>query len=163
MLRLVPLHAQLALQWDIPRRATEEERNPPSQWPENRTEEDEVDFYPEEDLPKANVPRRGKDYIKHYFPQLSDGSSDSDDCQILIPIAATPIRFSLGSVPAAPRQATGKAAAPTPPVASSSTDTGRGKSRGQKDGVAKADLSRETKRSKVVKVRPKRTRPTFKG
>ena len=151
------------MQCDIPRRAIEEERNPPRQWPENRTEVDEVDFYLEEDLPKANVPRRGKDYIKHYFPQLSDGSSDSDDCQILVPIAATPIRFSLGSVPAAPRQATGKAAAPAPPVASSPIAAGRGKGRGKKRGVAKADLARETKRSKVVTVRPKGTRPMFKG
>ena len=56
------------MQHNIPRRAVEDQRNPPSQWVEDRTEADEVDFYPEEDLPKANVPLRGKDYIKRFFP-----------------------------------------------------------------------------------------------
>ena len=122
---------------------------------------DEVDFYPEEDLPKANVPRQGKDYIKHFFPQLSDGDSDSDDCQILIPIVASPIRYSLGSVPAAPPRTTAKAATP---FVSSSTAASRGIGQGKKRGVAKSDLP-DAKRPKVVSVKPKptATRPTFKG
>ena len=58
LLQFSSLHANLVLQRNIPRRAIEEARNPPNQWPENRTEEDEVDFYLVEDLPRSNVPRR---------------------------------------------------------------------------------------------------------
>ena len=152
------------LQRDIPRRAREDNRQPPSSWGVDRTEADDEDFYPEEDLPKASVPRRGKDYIKHFFPQWSDADTDSDECTILIPIVASPIRCFPGPVPAAPRRTAPK---PAPPATSSSTAASRGSSRGRgkKRGVAKCDLAPEAKRPKVASGRPKPKgqRPTFKG
>ena len=121
-------------------------------------------FYPEEDLPKANVHRRGKDYIKHFFPQWSDEEADSDECKILTPIVASPIRYSLGSVPAATRRAVAKATTPAAPVVSSSTAASRGRGRGKKRGVAKSNLP-DAKHPKALanKAKPKATRPTFKG
>ena len=122
-----------------------------------------MDFYPEEDLPKASVPRRGKDYVKCFFLQWSDEETDSDECTILPTLVASPICCFAGPVSAAPRRAAARLA---PPAASSSAaaSRGRGKGRGKKLGVAKSDLP-DAKRPKVVtnKPKPKAKRPTFKG
>ena len=123
------------LQRDIPRRATEDADWPPEKWGIDRTVEDEEDFYPEADLPKANIVRRGKASLDSYYQHVWDTDTSEDECQLLITLDAVPLNAFRPDPEAPPASGTRRRRAEAPPVEDDQSrqpaTRARGRSRGR--------------------------------
>ena len=104
------------LQRDIPRRAIEDANWPQEKWGADRTEEDAEDFYPEADLPKANIVRRGKASLDSYYRHAWDTNTSEDQCQLLITLDAVPLNAFCPDPEAPPASGIRKPRAEAPPA-----------------------------------------------
>ena len=156
------------LQRGIPRRTREDAKHPPNKWGQDRAEPDVVDMYPEEDLPKTRVQRRGKASAESYFWNLADTDTSEDECRILEPLNARPLCSYPGpKAPKASASRVARSASAAPAARSEAQAASRSKppSRGRgrnKRGVVKGQVGPPpAKKQKVTQ--SKGPRPSFAG
>ena len=104
------------LQRGIPRRAIDDAKWPQEKWGADRTVEDEEDFYPEADLPKANIVRRGKASLASYYRNAWDTDTSEDECQLLITLDTVPLNVFRPDPEAPPASGMRKTRAEAPPT-----------------------------------------------
>ena len=75
---------------------------------------DEEDFYPEADLPKANIVRRGKASLDSYYRHAWDTDTSEDECQELITLDAVPLNAFRPDPDTAPASGTRRRRAEAP-------------------------------------------------
>ena len=152
------------MQRDIPRRAIEDKDWPQEKCGADRTVADEEDFYPEADLSKANIVRRGKASLASYYRNAWDTDTSDNECQLLITLDAVPLN-AFRPDPEAPPASGTKRARPKAPPAEGPVASGRGrKGERYKRSARKAPGGDPpAKKQKKMAGRTKLKRPTHDG
>ena len=151
-------------QRDIPRRATEDDDCPPSKSGVDWTVADEEDFYPEADLPKANIVRRGKASIASCYRNAWDTDTSDDECQLLITLDAVPLNASCPDPEAPPAAGTRRARSEAPPAEDpEASDRGRKGERYKRSARKTPGGAPPAKKQKKAAGRSKPKRPTYDG
>ena len=125
---------------------------------------DEEDFYPEEDLPKANIVRRGKASLASYYRNPWDTDTSDDECQLLVTLDAVPLNAFRPDPEAPSASGTTKARFEAPPAQDSDT-SGRGGGGGRYKRRARKNPrgAPPAKKPKKPAGRLKPKRPTYSG